>query len=107
MFKKWIRILIIIGILFSYVPVMPVAYCPEGNPEESHETSHEGNHHKGSHKEEGKLNCTYGFHCPFTFNLSLSEPLVILHMEKLVSISPSITFGDFRFPIFHPPEAKV
>jgi len=98
MFQKWIRILII-GILFSYIPVLPVEYCPEG--------SHEKNHHKGSHKEEGKLNCGYIFHCPFTFNLSFSEPLVILHMEKLVSIAPPTTFGDFRFPIFHPPETKV
>ena len=103
MFQKWIRILIVIGILFSYVPVMPVEYFPEG----SHEKNHEGNDHKGSHKEEGKLNCRYIFHCAFTLNLSFSEPLVILHMEKLVSISPSITFGDFRFAIFRPPEAKV
>lgn len=102
MFQKWIRILIILGILFSYFPVMPLQHCPEG----SHEGSHEGNH-EGSHKEEGNLNCGYIFHCPFTFNLSFSEPLVILNTEKLVSISSSITFGDFRFPIFHPPEEKV
>lgn len=94
--------MIILGILFSYFPVMPLQHCPEG----SHEGSHEGNH-EGSHKEEGNLNCGYIFHCPFTFNLSFSEPLVILNTEKLVSISSSITFGDFRFPIFHPPEEKV
>jgi hypothetical protein len=99
MFQKWIRILIILGILFSYLPVMSLQHCPEG--------SHEGNHHEGSPKEEGNLNCGYIFHCPFTFNPSFSEPLVILNTEKLVSISPPITFGDLRFPIFHPPEERV
>jgi hypothetical protein len=53
------------------------------------------------------LNCGYIFHCPFTFNLRFSEPLVILNTEKLVSVSSSISLGDFRFPIFHPPEGKV
>ncbi len=91
--------MIILGILFSYFPVMPLQHCPEG--------SHEGNRHEGNHKEDGKLDCGYIFHCPFTFNLSFSEPLVILNTEKLVSVSSSITFDDFRFPIFHLPETKV
>jgi hypothetical protein len=104
MFQKWIRILIIIGILFSYFPVMSLQHCPVASHEGNH---HEGSHHEGSHKEEGKLNCGYIFHCPFTFNSSFSEALVILNTEKLVSISPPITFGDFRFPIFHPPEERV
>jgi hypothetical protein len=103
MFQKWIRVLIIIGILFSYFPVIPLQHCPEG----THEGSNEGNHDEGSHNEKGKLNCGYIFHCPFTFNLGFSEPLVILNTEKLESILSSITFGDFRFPIFHPPEGKV
>jgi len=104
MFQKWIRVLIIVGILFSYFPVRSFQHCPMGSHEENH---HEGSHHEGSHKEEGKLNCGYVFHCPFTFNPSFSEPLVILNTEKLVSTSPPITFGDFRFPIFHPPEERV
>jgi hypothetical protein len=33
--------------------------------------------------------------------------MVILNTEKLVTISLPITFGDFRFPIFHPPEGRV
>jgi hypothetical protein len=99
MFQKWIGILIIVGILFSYFPVMSFQHRPEG--------SHYGNHRKGSHKEEGKLNCGYVFYCPFTLNPSFSEPLVTLNTEKLVPISSSITFGDFRFPIFHPLEEKV
>jgi hypothetical protein len=88
---------------------MSFEHCPEA--------SHEGNHHKGTHhegsrhdespKEEGKLNCGYVFHCPFTFSHTFSEPLVILNTEKLVSVSSTISFGDFRFPVFHPPEEKV
>jgi hypothetical protein len=104
MFQKWIRILIIIGILFSYFPAMSFEHCPEASQEGNH---HEGSRHEGSQKEEGKLNCGYIFHCPFTFSLSFSEPLVILNAEKLVSVSSSISFGDFRFPVFHPPEEKV
>jgi hypothetical protein len=104
MFQKWIRILMILGVLFSYFPAMPFEHCPEASHEGNH---HEGSHHEGSQKEEGKLNCGYIFHCPFTFNPSFSEPLVILNTEKLVSVSSSISFGDFRFPVFHPPEEKV
>ncbi len=104
MFQKWIRILIIVGILFSYFPVMSLQDCPMGSYEEN---QHDGEHHEGSHKEEGRLNCGHIFHCPFTFNSSFSEPLVILNTEKLVSISPPIMFGDFRFPVFHPPEERV
>ena len=94
MFQKWFRILIVLGVLFSYFPVMPAEYCPKGDQD-------------GSHREGGKLNCGYIFHCPFTFDLRFSEPLVILNIEKLVPISSSITSEDFRFPIFHPPEEKV
>jgi hypothetical protein len=104
MFQKWFRVLIMIGILFSYLPVMPVEHCPEGSHEGNH---HEANHQEESPKEQGMLHCGQIFHCPFTFNLSFSEPLVILNTEKLESILSSITFGDFRFPIFHPPEGKV
>jgi len=104
MSPKWIRILIIIGILFSYFPMMPVEHCPEGNHEGNH---HEANHQEGSPEDQGKLHCGQIFHCPFTFNLGFSEPLVLLNTEKLVSIVPSVTFGDYRFPIFHPPEGEV
>ena len=109
MFQKWIRILMILGVLFSYFPAMSFQPCPQGNHEGIYYEGnhHEGSHHEGTQKEEGKLNCGYIFHCPFTFNLSFSEPLVILNTEKLVSVSSSISFGDFRFPVFHPPEEKV
>ncbi len=104
MLQKWIRILTIVGILFSYFPVMSFQHCPVA----SHEGNHpDGNHHEGSHKEEGRLNCGSVFHCHLTLNLSFSEPLVILTTEKLVPVSSSITSGDFRFPIFHPPEERV
>jgi hypothetical protein len=33
--------------------------------------------------------------------------MVILNTEKLVAISLPITFGDFTFPIFHPPEERI
>ncbi len=104
MFQKWIGILIIIGILFFYFPIMSLEHCPMGSDEENH---HGGNHHEGSHKEEGKLNCGYVFHCYVTFNLSFSEPLVIPNTEKLLPVSSSITPGDFRFPIFRPPEERI
>ncbi len=109
MFQKSIGILIILGILFSYFPAMSFEHCPLGNHEGNrHEGSpHEGSDHEGSDKEEGKLNCGYIFHCPFTFNPSFSEPLVILNKENLISVSSSISFGDFRFPVFHPPEERV
>ena len=101
MLLKWVRTLMIIVILFSYFPVMPVEHCPEGSHEGNHQ---EADHQEGSPKEQGMLHCEQIFHCPFTFNLSFSEPLVFPNTEKLVSVAPSITFGDFRFPIFHPPE---
>ena len=109
MFQKWIRLFIILGILFYYFPVMSLQYCPLASHEGNH---HEGNHrggshHEGNHKDGGQFNCGYVFHCPFTFNSSFSEPFVILSAEKLVSVSSSINFGDFRFPIFHPPKESL
>ncbi len=94
MFLKWIRILLIIVILFSYLPVMPIQACVEGD-------------HEGNHKENGKLDCGYIFHCPFVSNIRFSEPLIVLNMERLLSLPTTMVFDDFRFPIFHPPEGKV
>ena len=84
----------IIVILFSYLPIIPVQRCAEGN-------------HEGSHNEDGNLDCGYIFHCPFVSNIRFSEPLIILNMEKLLSITTTMVLDDFRFPIFHPPEGKV
>ena len=84
----------IIVILFSYLPVLPVQHCAEGNDE-------------GDRDEDGKLDCGYIFHCPFVSNIRFSEPMIILNMERLLSIPTTRVFDDFRFPVFHPPEGKV
>ena len=91
MIQKWIGILIIIitGVLFSYLPVTPVEHCPMGSHEANH---HDGDHPGGSHKEEGQSNCGYIFHCPFAVHPSFSEPMVILNTEKLVIICLPTTF---------------
>ena len=89
----------IIVLLFSYVPAIPAEHCPDGD--------HEGNHHEGNQRDSGKLECGYIFHCPFVANMKSSEPLIILKMEWLSSTPTTVVFGDFRFPIFHPPEGKV
>ena len=84
---KIIGILLIIGILFSYVPILPIDNCPEGG--------HMGNM---------KLDCGYIFHCPFLSNIGLPELMALPYFGRAILISSFPVIDELTHPIFHPPE---
>jgi hypothetical protein len=82
-----VGIFIIIGILFSYVPVFSMDECPEGN--------HMGNM---------KMDCGSNFHCPLVLNISLPEPLPLPLNGRLDFAVYSPKVDELPHLIFHPPE---
>ena len=83
---KIVGILLIIGILFSYVPIVPMDGCPEG-------------HHMAGKK----MDCGYSFHCPIIFNFNMSEsPLPFTGRVVLTLPLPKV--DQLVTLIFHPPE---
>ena len=87
---KIIGVLLIIGILFSYIPIFPMDGCQQGD--------HAGNM---------KLDCGYIFHCPFLSNTNVSESISLPYLGRAVSISSSLVIEDLTHPIFHPPEKRI
>jgi hypothetical protein len=79
--------LLIIGILSSYAPIIPVDDCPDG-----------------THMGIMKMDCGSIFHCPLIFNISESEPTP-LPLWGRIFLTPSLFKVD-ALPrlIFHPPE---
>jgi len=84
---KIIGILLIIGILFSYVPIFSTDDCRQEN--------HAGNM---------KLDCGYIFHCPFLSNIGLPESITLPYFGRAVLISSFLVIEELTHPIFHPPE---
>ncbi len=82
--------LLVIGILFSYVPVFPMNECPEGN-------------HMGS----TKMDCGSLFHCPMIVDKIFSESSALPLRGCLVPIKLSLAIDEFPDPIFHPPKHFV
>jgi hypothetical protein len=79
--------LLIIGILFSYIPVFPMDECPEGN--------HMGNM---------KTDCGYLFHCPMVVNIIISGAPGLPLNGRLGSTKPFQVVKELTQSIFHPPE---
>ncbi len=87
---KIIGILLITGILFSYVPVFSTDDC--------HEKDHAGNM---------DLDCGYIFHCPFLSNMNLSEPITLPYFGRAVLILSLPAMDELTRPVFHPPEKWI
>ena len=88
MFLKVVRILIVLVILFSYLPIMHMDGCPYEKRTEN-----------------AKMNCGYTFHCPFISTIIFTEPIALLNLGRMVLITPLPLLEDLEYPIFHPPEA--
>jgi hypothetical protein len=84
---KIIGSFLIIGILFSYVPVFPMGECPEGN--------HMGNM---------KMDCGHLFHCPMVVNIIISGTPDLPLNGRLVSTKPLLVVKELAHSIFHPPK---
>ncbi len=98
---KLIGIFLIIGIVFSYVPVIPMENCPEGN-------HHTGNHNAGDHHTGNTtMNCGYSFHCPILFNINMLDPMPLPLTGRLILLPPSLKVDEVPYLIFHPPKAPV
>ena len=87
---KIIGILLIIGILFSYVPTFSTDDCQQED--------HAGNM---------KLDCGYIFHCPFLSNMNLSESMTLPYFGRSVLTSSLPVIDELTHPIFHPPEKWI
>ena len=84
---KILGVLVILGILFSYVPMFPMDDCQQEN-------------HAGSMN----LGCGYSFHCPFLSNLSLSESIALPYLGRAVLISSLPAIDELPHRIFRPPK---
>jgi hypothetical protein len=87
---KIIGILLIIGILFSYVPVFPMDDCQEED--------------NGGNM---KLGCGYAFHCPFLSNIGLSGSIVLPYVGRASLSLPLPVIDELAHPIFHPPKSGL
>jgi hypothetical protein len=85
-----IGIFIVIAILFSYAPVIPMDDCPE-------------EHHMGNKEKD----CGYSFHCPIIVDIGISETLSLPFNGKVVSILPLLRVDELPCLIFHPPKHRV
>jgi len=84
---KIMGILLVFGMLFSYLPIFPMDYCEEQN--------HEGNM---------KLDCGYAFHCPFLSTISLSGSIILPYVGRAFLSLPLPMIDELAHTIFHPPE---
>ncbi len=84
---KIIGIFLVIGILFSYIPVIHADRCPEED--------HLGN---------TKVTCGYLFHCPIFLERKIPEPSSLPLVGLLILMPPSIAIDELADPVFHPPK---
>ncbi len=88
-FKNLIGLLVLITILFSYMPALSFSMdqCPEG--------SHEGNM---------KMDCGYSFHCPMVVNKDILGGNSLPLNGRLVPGKPLLVVEELIRVIFHPPK---
>ncbi len=90
MVTKIIGSLLIIGILFSYVPVFPMDECSDG-----------------SHTGIMKMDCGSLFHCPMVVDEIFSEISALPLRGCLVPITLSLTVDELPDSVFHPPKYLI
>jgi hypothetical protein len=79
--------LLVIGILFSYVPVFSMDGCPEG-----------------SHMGIMKMDCGSSFHCPMIVDKIVSETSSLPLNGCLVPTKLLLAVDEVAYLIFHPPK---
>ena len=84
---KIAAVFVVIGILFSYTPVIQMDECP-------------GDNHRGNMK----LDCGYTFHCPLISDGNPQESLPLPLSGRLVSPSALPKVDELTRLVFHPHE---
>ncbi len=82
--------LLVLGILFSYLPLLPMDECPEG-----------------SHTGMMKMDCGSLFHCPVTVDKIFSETSALPLRGCLVPIKLTLAVDELPDSIFHPPRHSI
>jgi hypothetical protein len=85
-----VGILLITGILFSYIPMVSMEDCQQED--------HAGNM---------KLDCGYVFHCPFVSVANIFQSISLPYFGPAVSISSYPVIEELTYPIYHPPEKRM
>ncbi len=88
--KVIVGCLLVLGILFSYLPLFPMDGCPEG-----------------SHMGMMKMDCGSLFHCPVTVDNIFSETSALPLTGCLVPIKLTLAVDELPNPIFHPPKYSI
>jgi hypothetical protein len=94
MLVKIASIIAIIGILYSYAPILP------------HQDGCPGAGHMGS-MGSAKISCGYIFHCPIVFNTGGSEPLPLPFLGQLILTPHFLLLKESTSDIFHPPKCGL
>ncbi len=87
---KIVGVIVVIGILFSYIPMIQMDNCPEGN--------HMGNM---------KSDCGYIFHCPLISSGNPQEPLPLPLSGRLILPPALPKVDELARLIFHPPKNQI
>ena len=86
-FKSLIGFLVLITILFSYMPVFSMDQCPEGN-----------------HMRNVKMNCGYSFHCPMIVDKNIVGTYPLPLNGRFAPVKPLLVVDELIRVIFHPPK---
>ena len=86
-FLRIIGTLVIIAILFSYIPAISMDGCPEED-----------------HSVNKKMDCGYVFHCPAVYNPAIPQLSILSLHGELKCVVILRKTDEFRRLIFHPPE---
>jgi hypothetical protein len=92
---KTMAILLIVGILFFHISMVPVDNC-----------SQDGCGHMGNMK----VNCGFSYHCPLCsliVNTTVPEPLPLPLIGQLFETTSLAAVDDLTRPIFRPPEYQI
>jgi hypothetical protein len=84
---KILGILVIVGILFPYLPIIPMDDCPEGG--------HMGNM---------RGDCGYLFRCPVLSNTNIVALSALAVIGRLIRTPALPKIENWVSPIFHPPK---
>ena len=83
-------IFLVIGILFSYIPMFPMDDCQRED--------RSGN---------ANLDCGYIFHCPFLSDISPSGSFTLPYFGQVVLISSLPVPDELTHSLFRPPEKRI